>query len=319
MTWVEKAHYLYHGYYRSIWVGEGNTDKILRECRLVYESLSPQELKELDDLDDAYLTVARTSCHSSRNDYTENHLLPHPLLGDATMQNSTDHVMDTLPEESSTNGHPLPSLQEKNDAAIVNTLQNEETPQKHRRHGSRQRNVFTTGQVARICQVAPRTVSKWFDMGKLPGFRIPGSNDRRIPRRNLLKFLRENQIDISWLLHLPWETVLLVGVAPLLFEAVQKELTDTEGYRVVGCSGLVEAAILAGEVHPNLAVIDMWVPEARNLAQSLCKSGTICLALVTEDNGDATTWTQHGFADSLQNPVSPQELLRVVKRLLHAK
>ncbi|MFM7043497.1 MAG: response regulator, partial [Planctomycetaceae bacterium] len=25
--------------------------------------------------------------------------------------------------------------------------------------------VFTTGQVAKICKVAPRTVSKWFDSG----------------------------------------------------------------------------------------------------------------------------------------------------------
>ena len=27
--------------------------------------------------------------------------------------------------------------------------------------------VFTTGQVAKICKVAPRTVSKWFDSGRL--------------------------------------------------------------------------------------------------------------------------------------------------------
>ena len=35
--------------------------------------------------------------------------------------------------------------------------------------------VFTTGQVAKICKVAPRTVSKWFDSGRLKGYRIPGS------------------------------------------------------------------------------------------------------------------------------------------------
>ena len=35
--------------------------------------------------------------------------------------------------------------------------------------------VFTTGQVAKICKVAPRTVSKWFDSGRLRGYRIPGS------------------------------------------------------------------------------------------------------------------------------------------------
>ena len=49
--------------------------------------------------------------------------------------------------------------------------------------------VFTTGQVAKICKVAPRTVSKWFDSGRLRGYRIPGSQDRRIPREHLIKFL----------------------------------------------------------------------------------------------------------------------------------
>ena len=48
--------------------------------------------------------------------------------------------------------------------------------------------VFTTGQVAKICKVAPRTVSKWFDSGRLKGYRIPGSQDRRIPREYLIKF-----------------------------------------------------------------------------------------------------------------------------------
>src|SRR5205823_90621 len=44
--------------------------------------------------------------------------------------------------------------------------------------------IFTTGQVAKICKVAPRTVSKWFDSGRLRGYRIPGSQDRRIPRKH---------------------------------------------------------------------------------------------------------------------------------------
>ena len=47
--------------------------------------------------------------------------------------------------------------------------------------------VFTTGQVAKICKVAPRTVSKWFDSGRLRGYRIPGSQDRRIPREHLIR------------------------------------------------------------------------------------------------------------------------------------
>lgn len=54
--------------------------------------------------------------------------------------------------------------------------------------------IFTTGQVAKICKVAPRTVSKWFDSGRLRGYHIPGSTYRRIPRENLIKFMAEHKL-----------------------------------------------------------------------------------------------------------------------------
>lgn len=52
------------------------------------------------------------------------------------------------------------------------------------------KNVLTTGDVAKICHVAPRTVSKWFDNGQLKGYRIPGSKDRRIPMSELIRFMK---------------------------------------------------------------------------------------------------------------------------------
>ncbi len=48
---------------------------------------------------------------------------------------------------------------------------------------------LTTGQVAIICNVASRTVSKWFDSGTLFGYRLPDSEDRRFPKENFLNFL----------------------------------------------------------------------------------------------------------------------------------
>jgi excisionase family DNA binding protein len=54
--------------------------------------------------------------------------------------------------------------------------------------------VFTTGEVAKICRVAPRTVSIWFDRGKLKGYRMPGSQDRRIPEEYLRNFLNEHNM-----------------------------------------------------------------------------------------------------------------------------
>jgi uncharacterized protein (TIGR02996 family)/excisionase family DNA binding protein len=54
------------------------------------------------------------------------------------------------------------------------------------------RKVFTTGQVAQLLDVSPTTVATWFDLGRLRGYRIPGSQDRRIPRDILVRFMSEN-------------------------------------------------------------------------------------------------------------------------------
>ena len=70
--------------------------------------------------------------------------------------------------------------------------------------------VFTTGQVAKICKVAPRTVSKWFDSGRLRGYRIPGSQDRRIPREHLVRFLKEHGMPLGELESEVYNKVLVV-------------------------------------------------------------------------------------------------------------
>jgi two-component system response regulator RpaA len=51
------------------------------------------------------------------------------------------------------------------------------------------KDVYTTGETARLLCVAPRTVCKWFDSGQLRGFRVPGTQDRRIPREQLARFI----------------------------------------------------------------------------------------------------------------------------------
>lgn len=51
--------------------------------------------------------------------------------------------------------------------------------------------VFTVGQVAKICRVTPQAVGKWIDSGKLKGYRLPITQDHRIPREFLIKFLKE--------------------------------------------------------------------------------------------------------------------------------
>lgn len=54
------------------------------------------------------------------------------------------------------------------------------------------RKIFTTGSAAKVLSVAPRTVAKWCDSGKLKCYRIPQSGDRRIMREHLIEFCKLN-------------------------------------------------------------------------------------------------------------------------------
>lgn len=74
-----------------------------------------------------------------------------------------------------------------------------------------QRTVFTTGQIAKVCRVAARTVSKWIDSGELPGYRIPGSLDRRVNREDLIAFLKKNSMKLHELEAPPQDVVYMIG------------------------------------------------------------------------------------------------------------
>ncbi len=80
---------------------------------------------------------------------------------------------------------------------------------------------LTTGEVAKICDVAPRTVSKWCDSGRLKHYRIPtekdtGSKegDRRVYKDDLVAFMRLTGMRVPAGLEI-CSRVLLIGFPPM--------------------------------------------------------------------------------------------------------
>ena len=115
--------------------------------------------------------------------------------------------------------------------------------------------VFTTGQVSKLCQVAPRTVSKWFDTGRIKGYRIPGSQDRRIPRENLVQFLKEHGMPLGALAEAGPAKVLLIGVGDELRSVFEKTLSG-EQYQLLNVDTGFEAGAKSLNFGPNCLVID---------------------------------------------------------------
>jgi len=120
----------------------------------------------------------------------------------------------------------------------------------------RQRDILTTGEVAKICNVAPRTVSKWFDSGQLRGYRIPGSKDRRIPLNALIRFMKAHSIPLDGL-QSGHTRVLIVDDETEIVEVLEKVLTEQANYDVHTAHSGFACGIECEKFRPHVMLLDM--------------------------------------------------------------
>jgi len=130
------------------------------------------------------------------------------------------------------------------------------------------RNVLTTGEVARICNVAPRTVSKWFDSGQLKGYRIPGSKDRRIPVSELVRFMKAHNMPAT-LLPVSKMRVLIVDSNTSSSSAMAESLRNNGNYEVKTVNNNVEAGMAAQKFMPHVLLINLLAKDIA--AMEICR------------------------------------------------
>jgi len=185
--------------------------------------------------------------------------------------------------------------------------------------------VFTTGQVAKICQVAPRTVSKWFDSGKLRGYRIPGSQDRRIPRDQLIRFLKENGMPLGGLEQEGWHKILIVGAEPLFIDRVKELLPEDDDFKYEIAHSGFEAGTKASAFQPDTIIIDhaMGRSESLQIASTLKRNDqykeTLIIALASEDEPNPEGLSDYGYNDAFKKPFDVALLAERIRTLVEEK
>lgn len=182
--------------------------------------------------------------------------------------------------------------------------------------------VLTTGQAAKFCNVAARTVSKWFDCGLLPGYRVPGSRDRRIPMEQLIRFMREHGFPMNGVdTERPY---VLVVDTDAEFDAWLRagtgaESRRTSGFEMIWASSLFEAGIAVGRYDPQVVVVNVDLPhlDAEHFCQEL--RGKVVfkniklIAMGQEITGDERIGLiRAGFDSVVRKPADPNELIDLV-------
>jgi two-component system, OmpR family, response regulator RpaA len=185
--------------------------------------------------------------------------------------------------------------------------------------------VFTTGQVAKICKVAPRTVSKWFDSGRLKGYRIPGSQDRRIPREQLIRFLKEHGMPLGELEEEEWHKVLLIGTEKLFNDRLKEVLPEDEDFKYELANSGFEAGTLAQSFHPDTIVIDLGLGRSEsiqitaNLRKNDTYQQTLIIGLAGEDEAEPEKLKEYGFDDIFKKPFDVALLGEKIRSIAEAK
>ncbi len=120
--------------------------------------------------------------------------------------------------------------------------------------------VFTTGEAAEICKVSQQTIIRCFDSGRLNGFRVPGSRFRRIPRIELLRFMKANEIPTD-LLESTRKRVLVVDDDEDIVELFMDVLGRDNRFEVRAAATGYDAGLLTEQFKPHLILLDYMLPD----------------------------------------------------------
>ena len=181
------------------------------------------------------------------------------------------------------------------------------------------KNVLTTGDVAKICNVAPRTVSKWFDSGQLKGYRIPGSKDRRIPVSELARFMKVNNMPAT-MLPAGKIRVLIADSDSNAASVLADTLQTKADYDVQIARNTFQTGIIAQKFTPHVLLINL-LAEGIDAAE-ICKNirgnedlqtiKVIAFAKQLSDSESAAL-LHKGFDACISNPANITKVIKEIE------
>ncbi|MBE0537998.1 MAG: helix-turn-helix domain-containing protein [Phycisphaerae bacterium] len=183
----------------------------------------------------------------------------------------------------------------------------------------KRKDVLTTGQVAQICNVAPRTVTKWFDSGQLKGYRIPGSRDRRIPTSELIRFMKAHDI--------PTDTLEVGKIRVLIIDSDWQGAEDIGAaleakgtYEVRTAQSSFDAGLVAQKLLPHVILINLMAPDidAKKVCQyvrsteDLAQTKVVAVAANLRDT-EAEALHDQGFDAVITQPENNAQVIKAIQ------
>lgn len=182
--------------------------------------------------------------------------------------------------------------------------------------------VFTTGEAADICKVSQQTIIRCFDAGRLKGFRVPGSRFRRIPREELIRFMKNNDIPTDEFTS-GKKKVLVVDDDPQIVELFKDLLTKDDRYEVRTASTGYDAGLVTTSFRPDLMILDYMLPDINgNMVCKTVRGNTdlqamkIIIVSGVINREEIDDLLQSGADDFMKKPFDIKQMLAKIEELV---
>ena len=182
--------------------------------------------------------------------------------------------------------------------------------------------VFTTGEAAEVCKVSQQTIIRCFDAGRLNGFRVPGSRFRRIPRDELIRFMKNNEIPVENFAQ-GRKKILVVDDDPQIVDLMYDVLSQKDRFEVRTATTGYDAGVVSAEFKPDLMVLDYMLPDVNGnvVCETVRKnqdlrSMRIVVVSGAVDQEEIDRLLQAGADAFVKKPFDVRQLLKQIDTLL---
>jgi two-component system OmpR family response regulator len=182
--------------------------------------------------------------------------------------------------------------------------------------------IFTTGEAAEVCKVSQQTIIRCFDNGRLQGFRVPGSKFRRIPREELIRFMRTNSIPLEQL-EGGRKRVLVVDDDPQITSLLLDLLARDGRFDVKAAGTGYDAGLLTESFRPHLVILDYMLPDIngnivcqRLRAREDLRDTKVIFVSGVVNQDEVRGLLEAGASDFIKKPFNIEKLIARMAELL---
>ena len=183
--------------------------------------------------------------------------------------------------------------------------------------------IFTASDIAKIARTSRQTVNRWLNNGEMNGYRFTKTGDWRVSRKELINFLKSNNIPLDLLRDEDVIKILIVDDEKHMTSAIVRNFRYEDRFRMEVADSGFSAGIKIENFRPDIIILDIYLGDMdgreffRYIRQNPELSGLKVIGISGKAaSEDVATILKLGFDTFLKKPFKMAKLKETILTLM---